>query len=496
MEKMYWKKVFALLLASVLLSGIVACQGGKKNISSSEDVPPGIDANAENRIVASMGTVNINQKQAVNYLKSLDPDIVTRALDRQGGLEDLVRGVTLRMNVVNRAIKDNWQTRADIKIKIEQAQRKVLYRMYITEKTRPPAGYPDDATVAKVYADNSQRLAAAGNAVIKPLQEIAPLLRQRLREKQTQENEKNYIKNLVSSNPVAVDVKMLIDFVKLPQEQKQQQRNRLQQPVARMGNRGVSLEMVLNSLRSMDQAQQLKLLNNAGQLQQYLNRQALELFVLNEAVAEKFNTRPVVRNQMDQARFQVLYITYLNAWSAPQENYPDAALVEENYRKNLGNLTGKDRYLLAKIILANSGDAATDGLKARQIAAAARKGADFSALARQYSQEPETAKAGGQVGWINTEVLLPELSQAIRGNQPGAIIGPIHNKWGWQIIKILDHQPAYQKTLEEARPALVAALRKQRAADKEKQILEQLVASEPIAVDSQGLQQLRHQLTG
>lgn len=497
MEKMCWKKTLALLLVTVSLSGIVGCQGGKKTVSSASDGSSGVDDSAGNRAVASMGAVSLSQKQVINYLQSLDSSIVTGALNREGGLEDLARGAVLRKNIVTRATNEGWLERADVKTKIADARRNVLSSMYLNAKSEPPAGYPDDATVAKVYETTSQRQAAAGKAALKPLEEIAPVIKQRLREKQKKTNEQNYLKGLVSSNPITVDLKKLVDFINLSQQQKQQQAELLKQPVARMGNMNVSLELALKTLRGLPPAQQRQVLNNTRQLQQFMHRLARKYFILNEAIAAKFNARPAVKNNMEQARLQVIYTIYMKAWSAPESDFPGAALVEESYQKNLGKLVVKDRYLLAKIIMASSGDSAADELKAKQVAAAARaRGADFAALARQYSRETGTAKAGGQVGWINTEALLPEMSRAIRGNQTGAVVGPIHNKWGWQIIKILDHKPAHQQTLEEARPALVAALRKQRSAAREKQILEQLVASEPVTVDRKALQQVRQQVAG
>ena len=84
----------------------------------------------------------------------------------------------------------------------------------------------------------------------------------------------------------------------------------------------------------------------------------------------------------------------------------------------------------------------------------------------------------------------------IRGKQPGAVIGPVEYTWGLQILKLIDHRPAHQQTLEEARPALVAALLKKSRAIKEKQIIEQLLATEPITIDNNNLQQLRKQITG
>jgi len=497
MEKMNWKNALGLLLLTVSLSGIVGCQGGNKSVSSASDVPPGADTRGGDRIVASMGAVNLSHQQAINYLQSLDPNVVSRSLNKAGGFEDLVKGATLREKVVARAARDNWQERAEIKVKIEEAQRNVLYNMYVSEKSEPPADYPDDATVEKVYENSNRQQTAAGKPALKPLPEIAPLIRQQLRKKKQQANQQNYLNGLASDNPITVDLNKLADFIKLPQEQRQQQGERLKEPVARMGNTGVSLGLALKSLGSLQPARQRQLLNNTQQLQEYLGRLAIKSFVLNEATAAKFTARPAVKNNLEQARLQAIYTTYLNAWSAPEKDFPSADLVEENYRKNLEKLVVKDRYHLAKIVIANSDDSAADGAKAKKIAAAARaRGVDFAALARKYSQEPQTAKTGGDIGWLNTEALLPEMSRAIRGNQPGAVIGPVHNKWGWQVIKILGHQPARQQTLEEARPALVSVLRKKRMAEKEKQIIEQLVASEPVTVDKKVLQQVRQQIAG
>ncbi len=269
----------------------------------------------------------------------------------------------------------------------------------------------------------------------------------------------------------------------------------MKDPVARMGNMTVSMGLAVKSLGSLEPPQQRLVLSSTKQLQQYLNRLALQYFVLNEAIAAKFNARPEVINDMEQARLQVIYTTYMQNWSTPESDFPSAALVQENYQKNLQKLVVPDRYHLAKIVIANSGDSATDKTRAGNLARAARAGgADFAALARQYSQEPQSAQNGGDIGWLNTEALLPDLRQMISGSQPGAVIGPVQFQQGWQLIKILEHQPARQQTLEESRPALVAALLKRRRVEKEKQILKQLVASEPVTIDKDALQQLRKQL--
>ncbi len=495
MKKMYWKNALVSLLLTASLVVIVGCQNRSKPDSAISDMPPGADAN-EDRIVASMGAVSISNKQVLGYLQSLDEQLVNTALNKEGGLEDLVKGVALRTNVITRAAAQNWQERAEVKEKTDKVLKNILYSMYMNEKTEPPADYPDVVTVAKVYEASQQQRATAGTPALKPLKEIEPAIRQQLREKQRQENEQNYVAGLVTSNPIELDMNKLVEYLKLPQEQKQLQNAQLMKdPVARMGNMTVSMGLAVRSLGSLEPSQQRLVLSNTQQLQQYLNRLALQYFVLNEAIAEKFNARPEVNNHMEQARLQVLYTTYMQNWSTPEADFPSELLVQENYQNNLGKLVVPDRYHLAKIVIASSGDSATDATRVGNLASAARAGgADFAALARQYSQEPQSAQNGGDIGWLNTEALLPDLRQMISGSQPGAVIGPVQFQRGWQLIKILEHQPARQQTLEESRPALVAALLKQRRAEKEKQILEQLVASEPVTIDKDALQQLRKQL--
>lgn len=494
MKRTFRKKSLALLLLTVSLSGIVGCQTGVQPGSSVSDGFPGASFVAEDRIVATMGTVSLAQKEVLNYLQILDPAVVSSALDGEGALEEVVKGVALRKNVISRANSENWLDRAGVKTKIEEARRDVVYTRYVSEKSEQlPADYPDDATVARVYESNKQQPVIAG----KSMQDVTPFLRQLIRKRQQQAKQQNYINGLVSSNPVNVDIKKLVDFNRLSREQRQLEAERLKEPAAQMGVLTAELGLVQQSLDSMDPAELQKLVNNSAQLQQYVARLMIKFFVLKEAIAEKFNARPEVSNQMEQAGLQAMYTSYMEAWSAPESDFPGAALVGEAYQKKLEALILKDRYHLANIIIKNSGDSAADAIKAQQAAdSAGAAGADFAALARHYSDQAESAQKGGDIGWVDSQILAPELNQAILGNQPGAIIGPVQYAWGWQILKLIEHQPERPQTLEEARPALVAALRKQRRAEKAKEIIEQLLAADPITVDKDALEQLRQQLAG
>jgi peptidyl-prolyl cis-trans isomerase SurA len=64
---------------------------------------------------------------------------------------------------------------------------------------------------------------------------------------------------------------------------------------------------------------------------------------------------------------------------------------------------------------------------------------DFAALARQNSQDA-TAPQGGDLGWLNPGETVPEFEQAMNALQPGEISQPIHTRFGWHLIQVLERR--------------------------------------------------------
>jgi len=87
-----------------------------------------------------------------------------------------------------------------------------------------------------------------------------------------------------------------------------------------------------------------------------------------------------------------------------------------------------------------------DEARAKEVAEKARKGEDFGALAKQYSEDTKSRDAGGELGWISKGQLvadnqmLPEFDEAAFAAKNGEIIGPIKTNPGYEIAKIEDHK--------------------------------------------------------
>ncbi|HTV89231.1 MAG TPA: peptidylprolyl isomerase [Stellaceae bacterium] len=68
-----------------------------------------------------------------------------------------------------------------------------------------------------------------------------------------------------------------------------------------------------------------------------------------------------------------------------------------------------------------------------------RQGARFSAVARQFSQSA-TAAVGGDLGWLRTDELPPELRQAAAQLKPGELSAPIRGAGGYYLLLVLDRR--------------------------------------------------------
>ncbi len=107
--------------------------------------------------------------------------------------------------------------------------------------------------------------------------------------------------------------------------------------------------------------------------------------------------------------------------------------------KVLDERHGQETFVKARhILLTVSGgkDEAAVMKEARELIARARKGEDFTALAKQYSQEPGAASTGGELGWFGKGRMVKPFEDAAMKGKPGEIVGPVKTQFGIHIIKI------------------------------------------------------------
>ena len=92
--------------------------------------------------------------------------------------------------------------------------------------------------------------------------------------------------------------------------------------------------------------------------------------------------------------------------------------------------------------------------KALQIMALAQKpGADFAALAKQYS-EGSGAASGGDLGWFARGTLAAPFENAAFALKKGQVSQPVRTQYGWHVIQLIDTRHAAPRPFKEVEEQL------------------------------------------
>jgi peptidyl-prolyl cis-trans isomerase D len=103
--------------------------------------------------------------------------------------------------------------------------------------------------------------------------------------------------------------------------------------------------------------------------------------------------------------------------------------------------------------------------KAEDILKQLKAGANFAELAKKNSQDTESAKNGGSLGWVQrASIPAPEVAKAAFSLPKGDTSDVINAGYGFDILHIDDKQTAQFKTLEQVKEQIEPVLKQQKAA--------------------------------
>lgn len=92
-----------------------------------------------------------------------------------------------------------------------------------------------------------------------------------------------------------------------------------------------------------------------------------------------------------------------------------------------------------------------------EVAAKIREGLDFSDAAKEYGQDPSAAQ-GGDLGFFTREQMVKPFADAAFALAEGELSAPVRTQFGFHLIKVEEKQAAKQRTLDEVKDELRAAL--------------------------------------
>jgi peptidyl-prolyl cis-trans isomerase SurA len=107
--------------------------------------------------------------------------------------------------------------------------------------------------------------------------------------------------------------------------------------------------------------------------------------------------------------------------------------------KRIQSRQGQTEYRLAEILLAVDGPEEENNVRrtAERISDQIRNGANFAAIARQFSQSP-TAAVGGDLGWMHEAELGDDLKAIVPKLKRGTISQPVKTITGYRLLTLRD----------------------------------------------------------
>ncbi len=102
--------------------------------------------------------------------------------------------------------------------------------------------------------------------------------------------------------------------------------------------------------------------------------------------------------------------------------------------------------------------------KAEGVLKELKAGGDFGKLAEKYSDDPGSAKSGGDLGWIGRGRTVPEFEKAAFSLGKGQTSDLVKSSYGFHIIRVEDKQEAHLKTLAEVKSEIEEKVKQQKVA--------------------------------
>lgn len=153
--------------------------------------------------------------------------------------------------------------------------------------------------------------------------------------------------------------------------------------------------------------------------------------VNREGELDRLDLDPIVRQQVEQQMVMRLRDQVIDT---------DPQVSDEELRAYFEEEAPGDEVRARHILLLfpdEPTEAQRDSVRtlAEELRDRARAGADFEAMAREYSEDPGSAARGGDLGFFGRDMMVPPFEQAAFGLEPGEVSEVVETQYGLHVIK-------------------------------------------------------------
>lgn len=192
----------------------------------------------------------------------------------------------------------------------------------------------------------------------------------------------------------------------------------------------------------------------------------LQMAIARQARKEGFDKKPEIKEQLAYAVNDFLSREYLARVVVSGVKVAEEELTgyfKEHEKDFLVPASVKARHIFIQLdAKATAEEREKARKKADELLQRLKKGEDFAKLAAEASDDPETAKKGGELGTISPgKTNSEEFEKAALTLKAGEISGLVETPYGLHIIRADERSEQRTATLAEAREYIAARLRKE-----------------------------------
>jgi len=179
----------------------------------------------------------------------------------------------------------------------------------------------------------------------------------------------------------------------------------------------------------------------------------------------------------EQVRVEYVVLSLDNV-AAQMEVKPDE--VRKAYDENPARFSAPEARDASHILIAVPSDANAEARAAAEAKAAEltkqlqAKPDRFADIAREHSQDPGSAKSGGELGFLERGATKKAFDDALFGMKVGEIKGPVETEFGYHVIRLNAARGGTVKPFDEVRAAIENDLKRAQAQKRFAELSEQL----------------------
>jgi peptidyl-prolyl cis-trans isomerase D len=153
--------------------------------------------------------------------------------------------------------------------------------------------------------------------------------------------------------------------------------------------------------------------------------------------------------------------------------------IQRYYNDNITQYQTAEQVRASHILLNTGGkDEAAVRKQGEDLLAQIKKGADFAALAKKYSEDPGSKDKGGDLDYFGRGRMVPEFEAAAFSLPPGQVSELVKTQYGFHIIKVVDKRAGSTQTIDQVRPQiqqqLAAQIADQQITDRARQLADRI----------------------